>query len=145
MRRCEVVGELVEMKKDIVLPVPAEVAEEMQQMREALQTMAGLLRATNESMMQLQSQVRLLEKVTPAQAGAINRAIRERSAQLCGVYGTKGGDKAVAAAIRRAVKLRFGANAAKELPRCEYEVALAQVQGWDDYMVMKSIREKVRK
>ena len=122
----------------------APLLQEMQQMREALQTMAGLLRATNESMMQLQRQVRLLEKVTPAQAGALNKAIRERATKLCAIYMVSGCDKAVAAAIRRAVKMRFGANSAKELPRCEYDVALAQVQGWDDYMMMKGIREKVK-
>ena len=138
-------GELVTMKQDNALPVPAAVAEEMQQMREALQTMAGLLRTTNETMMQLQRQVRLLEKVTPAQAGALNRAIRERATELCAIYMAPGCDKAVAAAIRKAVKLRFGVSTAKELPRCEYEVAMAQVQGWDDYKIMKGIRGRANK
>lgn len=137
-------GELVTMKQNGALPIPAAVVEEMQQMREALQTMAGLLRATNETMMQLQRQVRLLEKVTPSQASAMNRAIRERATELCAIYMAPGCDKAVATAIRKAVKLRFGASTAKDLPRCEYEVAMAQVQGWDDYKVMKGIREKLR-
>ena len=137
-------GELVTIKQNGALPIPAAVVEEMQQMREALQTMAGLLRATNETMMQLQRQVRLLEKVTPSQASALNRAIRERATELCAIYMAPGCDKAVATAIRKAVKLRFGAATAKELPRCEYEVAMAQVQGWDDYKVMKGIREKLR-
>ena len=137
-------GELVTMKQNGALPIPAAVVEEMQQMREALQTMAGLLRATNETMMQLQRQVRLLEKVTPSQASALNRAIRERATELCAIYMAPGCDKAVATAIRKAVKLRFGAATAKDLPRCEYEVAMAQVQGWDDYKVMKGIREKLR-
>ena len=139
-------GELVKMTQGDALPIPAAVAEEMQQMREALQTMAGLLRTTNETMAQLQRQVRLLEKVTPAQASALNRAIRERATEICAIYmlRSEGAEKAVAAAIRKAVKLRFSANTSKDLPRCEYEVAMAQVQGWDDYKVMKGIREKVR-
>jgi len=33
---------------------------------------------------------------------------------------------------------------AKDLPRCEYEVALAQVQGWDDYKTMRDIKGKAR-
>ncbi|MBQ8708109.1 MAG: ORF6C domain-containing protein [Succinivibrionaceae bacterium] len=134
------VGELVRMETGNALAIPEAVAAEMQQMREALQTMAGLLRTTNETMAQLQRQVRLLEKVTPAQAGAINKAIRERAAALCRVYAARDYEKAVAAAIRKAIKLRFGANAAKELPRCEYEVAMAQVNGWDDYKTMKEIK-----
>lgn len=124
--------------------IPEAVADEMRQMREALQTMAGMLKATNESMAQLQRQVRLLEKVTPAQASAVNRAIRERAVELCVIYMAVDQEKAVAQAIRKAVKLRFGATAAKDLPRCEYEVALAQVQGWDDYSVMREIRKRGR-
>ena len=124
--------------------IAANTAQEMQQMRDALQTMAVLLRTTNETLTQLQRQVRLLEKVTPAQAKAINRAIRERAAALCRVYGARDCDKAVAAAIRKAIKLRFGANAAKELPRCEYEVAMTQVNGWDDYRIMMDIKRRVK-
>jgi translation initiation factor 2B subunit (eIF-2B alpha/beta/delta family) len=135
-------GELVTMKQNGALPIPAAVVEEMQQMREALQTMAGLLRATNETMMQLQRQVRLLEKVTPSQASALNKAIRERATELCAIYMASGCDKAVAAAIRKAVKLRFGAATAKELPRCDFEVALEQVRIWDDYKAMMAIRRK---
>lgn len=126
--------------------IATDTAREMRQMREAMQAMAQLLRTTNETMMQLQRQVRLLEKVTPAQASAINRAIRERAVELCAIYMLRGDgyDKAVAKEIRKAFKLRFGANTAKELPRCEYEVAMAQIQGWDDYKTMKGIRERVR-
>ena len=137
-------GELVRMETGNAPAIPEAVAVEMQQMREALQTMAGLLRTTNETMAQLQRQVRLLEKVTPAQATAINRAIRERAAALCRVYGARDCDKAVAAAIRKAIKLRFGANTAKELPRCEYDVAMAQVNGWDDYKTMKEIKARAK-
>lgn len=137
-------GELVRMETGNAPAIPEAVAVEMQQMREAMQTMAGLLRTTNETMAQLQRQVRLLEKVTPAQAAAINRAIRERAAALCRVYGARDCDKAVAAAIRKAIKLRFGANTAKELPRCEYEVAMAQVNGWDDYKAMKEIKGRLK-
>lgn len=139
-------GDMMTIRRDDALPIPAAVAEEMKQMREALQAMAGLLRTTNETMTQLQRQVRLLEKVTPAQARAINQAIRDRATELCAIYMLRGDgcEKPVAAAIRKAVKLRFGANTAKDLPRCEYEVALAQVQGWDDYKTMKEIKGRAK-
>ena len=139
-------GDMMTIRRDDALPIPAAVAEEMKQMREALQAMAGLLRTTNETMAQLQRQVRLLEKVTPAQARAINQAIRDRATELCAIYLLRGDgcEKPVAAAIRKAVKLRFGANTAKDLPRCEYEVALAQVQGWDDYKTMKEIKGRAK-
>ena len=46
--------------------------------------------------------------------------------------------------IRKAVKLQFGAGSVKEVPRCDYEIALEQVRTWDDYKAMKAIREKAR-
>lgn len=139
-------NDMMPMNDANVAMIAANTAREMQQMREALQAMAGLLRTTNETMAQLQRQVRLLEKVTPAQARAINQAIRDRATELCAIYMLRGDgcEKPVAAAIRKAVKLRFGANTAKDLPRCEYEVALAQVQGWDDYKTMKEIKGRAK-
>lgn len=139
-------GDMMTIRRDDALTIPAAVAEEMKQMRETLQAMAGLLRTTNETMAQLQRQVRLLEKVTPAQARAINQAIRDRATELCAIYLLRGDgcEKPVAAAIRKAIKLRFGANSAKDLPRCEYEVAMTQVQGWDDYKTMKEIKGRAK-
>ena len=135
------------MRDGKLMPVQMANALELKHMAEMMATMAAMLQATTESMEQLRRQVRLLEKVTPAQASALNRAIRERATELCAIYMLRGegGEKAVAAAIRKAVKLRFGAASAKDLPRCEYEVAMAQVQGWDDYKIMKGIREKVKR
>lgn len=126
--------------------IPEDAALELRQMREALQGMAQLLRTTNEAMEQLRRQVRLLEKVTPAQAAAINRAIRERAVEICAIYMARGeqGEKLAAAAIRKAVKLQFGAGAVKEVPRCDYEIALEQVRTWDDYRAMKAIRDKAK-
>lgn len=121
-------------------------ALELKHMAEMMATMAAMLQATTESMEQLRRQVRLLEKVTPAQATTINRAIRERATEICSIYMVRGdqGEKLAAAAIRKAVKLQFGAGSVKEVPRCDYEIALEQVRTWDDYKAMKAIREKAR-
>jgi hypothetical protein len=117
---------------------PAQV--QLQQMSEAMQTMAMMLRATAETIEALRKQVRLLEKVTPGQAAAINAAIRGRAAQLCEMYKVPGKEKTVAALIRKDMKLAFGAAAVRDLPRCDYENALQQLQLWDDYKAMKRLR-----
>lgn len=88
-------------------------------------------------------QVKLLTKVTPAQASAINEAIRQRAAELCENYRAQGCEKAAANAIRRAVRLTTGTNSVRDLPRCEYSVAMEQVSMWDDRKVMKALRAKV--
>lgn len=134
------------MRDGKLMPVQMANALELKHMAEMMANMAAMLKATTESMEQLRRQVRLLEKVTPAQATTINRAIRERATEICSIYMVRGdqGEKLAAAAIRKAVKLQFGAGSVKEVPRCDYEIALEQVRTWDDYKAMKAIREKAR-
>ena len=122
--------------------LPADVRREMESMAAALQTMAAMLRATNETMAQLRRQVQLLEKVTPAQASEINRAVRERAAALCREYRAAGREKAVAAAIRKAMRATLGAQTVREVARCDYDVALQQARQWEDYKAMTAIRER---
>ena len=112
-------------------------------MGDIMRSMANMLRATNERMASLEREVKLLTKVTPAQANAINNAIRQRAAELCETYRAQGCEKAAANAIRRAVRLTTGTNSVRDLPRCEYSVAMEQVSMWDDRKVMKALRVKV--
>lgn len=123
-------------------PLPAEMQAALGQMGEIMRSMADMLRSTNERMASLEREVRLLTKVTPAQANAINGAIRQRAAELCESYRAQGCEKATANAIRRAVRLTTGINSVRELPRCEYSVAMEQVRMWDDRKIMKTLRAK---
>ena len=54
-------GEMIRMEPGGVAPL-TRAEQQLQQMAEAMQTMASMLRATNESMEALRQQVRLLEK-----------------------------------------------------------------------------------
>lgn len=114
----------------------------MIQTQQAMSSMAGTMRRMMEEMNGLRREVRLLTKVTPAQANAINTAIRERAIALCCDYRVQGCEKAVGNAIRRAVKLTTGISNVRELPRCEFSVAMQQIGMWDDYKVMKAIKAK---
>lgn len=57
-------------------------------------------------------------------------------------YRAPGCEKAVANAIRRDVRLMQGVQSIRELPRCEYAVALQHVRIWDNYKTMKAIKGK---
>ena len=70
--------------------LPAEVQATLAQMGDIMRGMANMLRATNERMASLEREVKLLTKVTPAQANAINEAIRQRAAELCETYRAQG-------------------------------------------------------
>lgn len=134
--------ELMQLSDRAPATLPPEMQAALGQMGEIMRGMADMLRATNERMASLEREVRLLTKVTPAQANAINEAIRQRAAELCESYHAQGCEKATANAIRRAVRLTTGTNSVRELPRCEYGVAMEQVRMWDDRKTMKALRAK---
>lgn len=128
------------------LPETTTAAAEMQtfmtQTLALMQGMAEMVRATNERMAALEMQVRMLEKVTPSQATDLNRAIRERTAEVVEEYRLKGLNKPVAAAIRKAVRLSTGARSVREIARCDYRPILELVLTWDDYKAIKAIKTK---
>lgn len=112
------------------------------QMLEAVRQMAMLLRTTNERLAALENEVRRLRRVTPAQATEIGTAIRQRAVEVCQMHRATGAEKSVAAAIRKAVYLTCGVRSMRELPRDDFTVAMQQVKLWDDYKIMKAIRER---
>lgn len=124
--------------------VPVEPAPGAQQALEALpelmRSMADALRATHERIAALESEVRRLKPVTPAQATEIGKAIRTRAAEVCAAHRAEGCETAAGNAIRKAVKLTCGVQSMRELPRCDYDIAMRQVAMWDDYQAMKRIR-----
>lgn len=138
---------IVEIRKELPENVPEAALNEIRRLGDMLATMAAMLQATNENMAELRRQVRLLEKVTGAQAAAINRAVRERAKEICRLYGMPEGrgEKAAATAIRKGLRLQFGAGSVKEIPRCDYEIALEGIRSWDDYRAMMAIRERSEK
>lgn len=121
-----------------------ETAQLFAQLAQTMQSMATMIRATNERMAALEQSVRLLNKVTPAQAGAINAAIRERAAELCAEYRAAGCETAVGNAIRKELRLTMGVQSVRDVARCEYAVAVETARLWDDYRIMKAVKARGR-
>lgn len=122
--------------------LPAGLAPELAQMETILRTMAETLRAANERITGLEREIKRLTKVTPAQAAAVNSAIRDRAAELCALYRATGKERAAANCLRRAMRLTMGVTSAKEIPRCEWALALDMIKAWDDYKTMRALRGK---
>lgn len=108
----------------------------------ALNNVTMLLRMTNERMSSLEAEVKRLTKVTPSQASELNRAIRTRAKMICEKHRAVGCEKAMASAIRAAVKNTCGISTARELPRCDFSVAMRQVEIWDDFKKIREIKAK---
>lgn len=121
-----------------------ETAQLFAQLAQTMQSMATMIRATNERMAALEQSVRLLNKVTPAQASAINAAIRDRARELCAEYRAPGCETAVGNAIRKELKLTMGVQSVRDVARCEYAVAVETARLWDDYRVMKAVKARGR-
>lgn len=131
------------LQEPTVLPQKSE-SEQIAELLRVMQGMAQMIRATHDRMAALEAQVRQLTKVTPAQATAINKAVRQRAEALCREYGATGCERRVADRIRRAIKLGSSASNVREIPACEYKVTMNQVSMWDDYKVIRDIKTKAR-
>ena len=71
----------------VVHDAAAEAVKEMAAaMSGQISALAEMLRVTNERMAEMEKTIRTLEKVTPQQGLNINRAIRERAAEICQEY-----------------------------------------------------------
>lgn len=98
------------------------------QMEQSVRVMAEALRATNENVETLKRQLQQMVPLTSAQANALNKQIRQRSASLREQYRLGAdADAAIAAAIRKDVKLAAGARSISELPRSLYSVYSDQI------------------
>lgn len=122
-----------------------EAREMLQKTLRLMEGMADMVRLTCERMTELEQRLRVLEKVTPAQAAELNRAIRERAEAVCDEYLASGSEKEAAAAIRKSVRLLTGVRSAREIPRCEFETVLSAVRGWDEYKTMTAIKRRAER
>ena len=132
-------NEIMEQEPGGTLRLSVEHYKAMTQM---LQGMADMLRMTNERMAELEKQVRTLEKVTPAQAADINRAIRELGVAICQAYRMSDMEMTIRAAIRKTVYLTTGARSTREIARCDYRPVRELIETWDEYSVIKRLRLK---
>lgn len=139
-------------------------AARMEEMAGMIRSLAEMLRVTNERLAGMEAALRTLEKATPQQAGEIGKAIRARAGEICEAYrmgvtvtpvepgrgsvperaafeANAEKRKAVAAAIRRDVRILTGAKTAREIARIDVPTVLDAVRGWDDLEEIRKIRK----
>ena len=147
-----------------------ETGKNVQELLAGMRAMGEMMRVMNERMTAMEQTIRTLEKVTPGQAAEINKRIRSRAAEICREYqmgeergmivASGGGEKweavpliwqpdpeqvkELAGAIRRDVREMTGVKTAREIARCDYPAVKEFIDGWDDYDVIRGIREKER-
>lgn len=147
-----------------------QTGQNVQELLAGMRAMGEMMRVMNERMTAMEQTIRTLEKVTPGQAAEINKRIRSRAAEICreyqmggvrGMYVASGGGekweagpqiwqpdpeqlKELTGAIRKDVREMTGFKTAREIARCDYPAVKEFVESWEDYDVIRGIREKER-
>ena len=149
-------------------PIPTEgdvssllVANIMNQlMRPVLESIGKLLKNNTEAMEQiaasqdvirnrmdaLEKQVRLSTPVTDRQARYIADAAREKARELLAKkdISDKKSIAKLAGIIRKKVLFRYGVGSLREIPRCEYTVAMSQIDAWNNALAVLDIVREAR-
>lgn len=121
----------------------SETARGVREMAAMIRSQGEMIRIMGERMTAMERTIRTLEKVTPGQVTRINRLIRQRAGDVCEEYRIPGEEKAVAAMIRTSLKTATGAQAMREISRCDMEAVEDLIVGWDDYeRIMRLIRTR---
>ena len=129
-------------------------------MRPLLESIGTLLKNNTEAMEQiatsqdvirnrmeaLEKQVRLQTPVTDRQARYIADAARDKARELLNKKGVddKKAITKLAGAIKKAIMARYGIGSLREIPRCEYTVAMSQIETWNNALTVLEIVKEAR-
>lgn len=144
------------------MAVPSAVAAAVTEiMRPILESIGTLLKNNTEAMEQiatsqdvirnrmeaLEKQVRLQTPVTDRQAKYLADKARDRARSLLdkkGIDERKAVTK-LAGIIKKDVIARYGVGSLREIPRCEYNVAMGQMETWMNGLAVLDIAREARK
>lgn len=119
----------------------------IQQNTKAMQAIAEQQAAQSRKMDELEKEIRWAVPVTPTQTKYINDAIRQRSRELLDQFKVNDAQAVakLARIIRKAVMSRYGVNSVREIPKCEYPVAIKAAQSWADVFQIRTVANESRK
>ena len=138
--------------------VVAKVVEQI--MRPLLESIGTLLKNNTEAMEQiatsqdvirnrmeaLEKQVRLQTPVTDRQARYLADAARAKARELLDKkqIDDKKAITKLAGLIKKSVLARYGIGSLRETPRCEYSVAMSQIETWNSALTVLDIVREAR-
>ena len=150
--------ELIPNDGSVSTQVVASVVDQV--MRPLLESIGTLLKNNTEAMEQiatsqdvmrnrleaLEKQVRLQTPVTDRQARYLAVAARDKSRELLDKKGIddKKAITKLAGQIKKSVLLRYGVGSLREIPRCEYTVAMSQIETWNSALAVLDIVREAR-
>lgn len=134
----EAIGQIV---AELVRPVMQSIGKMLENNTAALEQLSSAQVIQNDRLEALEKQIRLQMPVTGKQVSYLNDAIRKRSRELLDKRGIDD-KKAVTKlgnVIRKAVLSRYGISCLREVPKYEYQVAMSQIDMWNDALSVRDI------
>ena len=134
-------GEIGEMIHGMMMPIIEPLCMMLQQNTEALERISATLNLQGKQIEALEKQVRMNTPVTGVQAKYLNNAVRDKASEMLDKFGRndKTARDALARRIRKDILVRGGIASMRELPKCEYEVALKQIETWNNALILRDI------
>lgn len=130
-----------EMIHGMMMPIIEPLCMMLKQNTEALERISATLNLQGKQIEALEKQVRMNTPVTSVQARYLNNAIKEKASLVLEKYGRedKTARDALARKIRKDILIRSGIASMRELPKCEYDVALKQIETWNNAITIRDI------
>lgn len=133
--------------EQMMAPLMQTMAKMIAHNTEALEQVARVQQVQADRMEALEKQIRLNTPVTPQQAKYLSEEIKNRARELLAKYSVEDAKtvRKLGNAIRKAVLTRYGIGSLAELPKCEYTVAMNQIQMWNEMLRVRDCVREARK
>lgn len=133
--------------EQMIAPLMETMAKMIAHNTEALNQVARTQQVQADRMEALEKQIRLNTPVTPQQAKYLGEEIKNRARELLAKYDVEDAKavRKLGSAIRKAVLTRYGIGSLVELPKCEYTVAMSQIQMWNEMLRVRDCVREARK
>lgn len=136
----EITAALTMAVREMVAPVLEQVAALLKNNTEAVQCIAAQEQIQSDRLAALERELRLNMPVTNAQVRYLSSGMKSRALELLAkrsLEETTELTRRLSGCIRKAVLARYGISSLRDLPRCEYSVAMKQIETWNDLMALR--------
>lgn len=103
--------------------------------------MADAIADMSDRMERMEKEFSRMIPLTSAQEKDVQTRIREKAEEICILYGLPmAAKRTISRGLRSQVKHRLGVSSIREIPRIDYELALEEIELWDDYQTVREAR-----
>ena len=131
---------------ELIRPVMQTIGKMLENNTAALEQLSAAQTVQNDRLEALEKQIRLQTPVTGKQVTYLNDAIRAKARLLLDKWeiDDKKAVTKLGNAIRKAVLSRYGIANLREIPKHEYNVAMTQIDIWNDALTVRDIVKDAR-